>query len=273
MNLDKKKEIRSLDLMIAAQNSLLISILFLGSFFYFRRSLLFSISLVCLTLVAPLLVILSRATTFSLQNSKKRRSSIVLICILCVPFLIGIMAVITFMLPYLYTPFAITRENYKFYNRCIAFVKNQSEHEDISVSWRGDYVKNGIYFPAIDPNSVDMKNKFSENEISEMLLLSKQMKKFGCLRVQRNMDIVLFYKRRDRILPTRPGVAFSIDGINPNNIDNEILNEYKPFLKINNGWYMSRQLVYGGIRGDIKMSLPKSLIDHSLRTAGLGDRK
>lgn len=270
MNRDKKKEIRSLDLMIAAQISLLIGILLLGSFFYFRRSLLFSISLVCLTLVAPLLAILSRAVTLGLENSRKLRS-IVLICVLSVPLLIWIMEAISFTVPYLYTPPAITRENYKFYNRCIAFVKNQSEYEDIRISWRGYYTKDGANFSTIDPNSVDMKNNFSENEISEMLLLSKQMKKFGCFRVQRNMDIVLFCKRRNRILPTRPGVAFSINGTNPNSVDSEILNEYKPFLKIYNGWYMSRQLVYGGIRGDIKMSLPKSLIDHSLRTSGLGD--
>jgi hypothetical protein len=144
---------------------------------------------------------------------------------------------------------------------------------DISVSCRGDYIKDGAYFPSADPNSADIKNNFSEDEISEMLFISKQMKKFGCLRFQKNMDIILFYRRRNRILHTRPGVAFSINGTNPNDVDNEILNEFQPFLKINNGWYMSRQLVYGGIRGDIKMSLPKSLIDHSLRTEGLEDRK
>jgi len=270
MNRYKKKEIRSVDLIIAAQISLLIGVLALGFFIFFQHLLLSSISVLCLTLIAPLLAILSYATTLRLQNSKKRRSSIVLICVLSVPLLIWIVNVFGFSIPYLYTPPAITGENYKFYSRCIAFLKSQNEHEDICVSWRGHYIKDeASYFSTIDSNSADIKNNFSEDEISEMLLLSKQMKKFGCLRFQRNMDIILFYKRRNRILPTRPGVAFSINGINPNDVDSEIVNAYKPFLKINNGWYVSRQLVYGGLIRTTKKSLPKSLIDHSLRTEGL----
>ena len=268
MNRVKKKEIRSVDLMIAAQVSLLIGILFLGIFIFFRHLFLLLTSLLFLTLLAPLLAIFSYAITLRVQSSKKLRS-IVLICILSVPLLVWTMKIISFTLPYLYTPPAITRDNYKFYSHCIAFVKSQNEHKDIRVSWRGDYVKDGSYFPAIDPNSMDIKNDFSEDEISEMLLLTKEMKKFGCFRFERNMDIILFYKRRNRILPTRPGVAFSINGVNPNDVDSEILNEHKPFLKIHNGWYMSRHLVYGGIRGDMKTSLPKSLIDHSLRKDGL----
>lgn len=270
MNRDKKKEIRSVDFMIAAQISLLIGILFLGFFIFIRHLFLLVASLLFLTLFAPLLAIFSRAIALRFQNSKKLRSRL-LICILSVPLLIWVTEVISFTVPYLYTPPALTKENYKYYSRCVAFIKSQNEHEDISILCRGDYIKDGAYFPAIDPNSADIKNNFSKDEISEMLLLSKQMKKFGCLRFRRNIDIVLFYKLRNRILPTRPGVAFSINGTNPNDVDNEIVNEYKPFLKINNGWYMSKQLVYGGIREDIKMSLPKSLIDHSLRAEGLGD--
>lgn len=266
VNIDQKKKIRSVDLMIAAKASLLFGILALGFFLYFKHMSLFSISLLFLTLIAPLLAILSCATTLSLQNSKERHSSIVLICVLCVPLLVGIVGVIAFSLPYLYTPPAITTENYKFYISCVEFVKKQNEHEDISVSWVGQYTKDGAYFPIIDSNRVDIRKNFSEDEISEMLLLSKQMKKFGCIKFRRYMDIILFYKRRNRVLPTRPGVAFSINSTNPNNIDSDIINEYKPFVKIANGWYVSRHIVYAGIRGDIKKSLPKSLIDHSLRT-------
>lgn len=186
---DKNKKIRSVDLMIAAQISLLIGVLALGPFIFFRHLLLSSISVLCLTLIAPSLAILSYATIFGLNNSKRRRS-ISLICILSIPLLIWIVSVIKFTLPYLYTPPAISTENYKLYRRCVAFVKSQSEYKDIRISCRGDYIKDGAYFPAIDPNGADIKNDFSEDEISEMLLLSKQMKKFGCLRFQRNMDII-----------------------------------------------------------------------------------
>lgn len=269
INQDKTKKILSVDLMIAAQISLLTGILALGFFILFRHLFLSLISVLFLTLIAPLLAILSHATTLGLENSKRRRS-IVLICVFSIPLLIWIMSIIKFTLPYLYTPPAITTENYKFYHRCVAFVKSQNEHEDIRVSWGGYYTKDeASYFSTIDSNSVDIKNNFSEDEISEMLLLSKQMKKFGCLRFQRNMDIILFYKRRNRILPTCPGIAFSINGINPNDVNSGIVNEHKPFLKINNEWYVSRQLVYGGLIRTTKKSLPKSLIDHSLRTEGL----
>lgn len=250
--------------MITAQVSLLIGIMLLVSFFFFRLILLFRISFLLLALAAPLSAILSRATTFGLQNSKERLSSIALICVLNIPLLTGMIYVIAFTLPYLYTPPAINGENYKFYSRCVAFVRSQNKHEDIIVTCWGHYAKDGSYFPRIDPNGTEMKNNFSEDEISEMLLLSKQMKKFGCLRFIKDNDIILFYSRRNSIIPTRPGVAFSISGINPNDVDSETVNSYKPFLRIEDRWYMSKHLVYGGLRGDKRMSLPKSLIDHSL---------
>ncbi|MHC4118523.1 MAG: hypothetical protein ACYSWO_13570 [Planctomycetota bacterium] len=273
--MDRKKKIRSVDLMIAAQISLLIGILFLGSFIYFRLIPLFAISVSCLTLFAPLLAILSRLTTLGLRNSKERRSSIVFVCVLSVPLLIWIVSALRFSIPYLYTPAAITGENYKFYSRCVAFVKSQDDHEHITVSRAGHYLKDGAHYPSLHSNGLDTEDVFSEDEISEMLLLSEQMKKFGCLRFQKNMDFILFYKRRNRILPTRPGVAFSINGRNPNDIDDEVINEHKPFFQIANEWYSSRHIVYAGIRGDVKSSLPKSLIDHSLKTEGLenGDNR
>jgi ABC-type transport system involved in cytochrome bd biosynthesis fused ATPase/permease subunit len=115
--------------MIAAQISLLIGILFLGFFIFISHLFLLLASLLFLTLLAPLLAIFSHAITLRFQNSKKPHS-IAIICILCVPLLIWIIEVISFTLPYLYTPPAITKENYKYYNRCVAFVKSQSEYED-----------------------------------------------------------------------------------------------------------------------------------------------
>ncbi|TKJ36021.1 MAG: hypothetical protein CEE38_13530 [Planctomycetes bacterium B3_Pla] len=271
MNRDKKKKISSIDLMIAAKASLLCGVLVLGSFLFLRNIFLFSISFLLMSLAAPLLAILSHATTLSLKNSEEKRSSVVRICVLTVPLLVGILYVIGYSIPYLYTLRAITAGNYKFYKSCVEFATSHSEQEDITVSWFGHYRKGRAIFPGADSNEVNVREHFSEDEISEMLLLSKQMKKFGCIRFRRSGDIVLFYRHRNRILPTRPGVVFSINGRNPNDVDSGIVNEHKPFLKINNEWYVSRQLVYGGLRGDIKMSLPKSLIDHSLRTITKGD--
>ncbi len=269
VNPDQRRRIHAVNLMIAAQVSLLCGVLVLGSFFFLRLKLLFCISFLLLSSVAPLLAILSYVTTLRLKDLEEKRSSVVRILILTVPLLAGILSVIGYSLPYLYTPRAITPTNYKFYTSCVEFATSHGDQEDITVSWVGHYRKGTALFPSIDSDEVNVREHFSEDEISEMLFLSKQMKELGCIRFRRSGGIVLFYRRRNMLLPTRPGVVFSTNGINPNDIDDDIVNEHKPFFQIADGWYSSRQIVYGGIRGNIKASLPKSLIDHSLRTDGL----
>lgn len=269
INPDRKNRTRPINLRIAAQTSLLLGVLVLCLFIYFRCIWLFSIAFFCLTLIAPSLAILSYATSLRFQSLKEKRFSLLRICVLIVPFLVGIMGVFRFLLPYLYTPCAITADNYKFYKSCVEFATNYNQQEDISVSWVGYYTKGEACYPNVDSNGVSLQEHFSENEIREMLMLSKQMKKYGCIRFRTSKDVVLFYKHSNWILPTRPGIAFSINGTNPNDVDSDVINEHKPYLWISDGWYASKRLVYAGVRGDIRKSLPKSLIDHSSRTEGL----
>jgi hypothetical protein len=71
------------------------------------------------------------------------------------------------------------------------------------------------------------------------------------------------------LLPAAPGVAYSLHGENPNEIDSEVLNAAKPFNRIAYNWYMSRKLILAGSRSERQISIPKALIDHSLRMDGI----
>jgi hypothetical protein len=116
----------------------------------------------------------------------------------------------------------------------------------------------------------------SEQEITEMEDLCHQLFRVRCVLFQRDNDFLLFYKMasspelldpgfRYVFVPTSAGVLYSLKGENPNEIDSEVLNDGKPFLKIVGNWYMSRHLILIGPRSDKPVSIPSSLIDHSLR--------
>ena len=96
----------------------------------------------------------------------------------------------------------------------------------------------------------------------------------GCVKVEKNSDIVLFYKvnsifQENPFLFYGHGVAYSLNGEDPNKIESGTLKRHKPFIKISNNWYVSRRLLLGGPRADMLTSIPKALIDHSLKIDGI----
>ena len=96
------------------------------------------------------------------------------------------------------------------------------------------------------------------------------MRRIDCILAEKNGNYVVFVPGKTHILPRIPGVLYSLDGTNPNEVDNEFLNDKKPFVLIKHRWYMSRQLgafIYSRVD---KRPLPGSaLIDRSLRDPGI----
>jgi len=196
--------------------------------------------------------------------------TILLILFLCILLLFFGLPTLRFILAHIYTPPSITSRNFVVLKNCIKFAKMHDEYKDIGLT-RWNIVSIGDDFYSPDSLLFEDKTKgyFTKNDISEIKNLLKRLDSVRCRQFQRNNDMVLFYKNANSILPTAPGVLYSLSGKNPNVIDSEVLNAAKPFVKIAGNWYMSRHLTLRGHRMDVPVSIPKSLIDHSLRTDGL----
>jgi hypothetical protein len=197
--------------------------------------------------------------------------------------------------PIVYTPPAITPENLAVFNKCIKFVGNHDKYKNLSLARWGWVSTTGDHFYLLRSSSPYEKTKefFSEDEVIEMEKLAKQLHSIKCHKFRRDHDIVLFYKTLTpvppapgtikelyayllfagstiiRFLPDAPGVAYSLNGSNPNEMDSAVLNAAKPFTRITGNWYTSRRLALAGIRSERPVCIPKSLIDHSLRTDGI----
>jgi len=198
-----------------------------------------------------------------------------------------------FKLPYIYTPAALTPVNSAIYRECIRFLKEHDNEKQFTcriafgsgaggAPLRVGHVYTGQVSEMLADTSISVKDKLSILENAsrrkdlELELKSLSNRLFNsnikCARFHRDDDMVLFYKMQWNFTMgldglTGPGVLYSLDGRNPNETDNVILNSYKPFIQIDNNWYMSRHLMLQGPRFMLNhASMPESLFDHSLRT-------
>lgn len=162
---------------------------------------------------------------------------------------------------HIYTPPALTSKNIAAYTEYINFVNNDKYKKRVSNKSTEELNRYILYmlsgFPTESPEEKLMKVHVYE-----------KITKTRCLRIRGSKNMLLFYKNANYLLP-RPGVLYSLDGQNPNEIDSELLNSAKPFTKIYGNWYTSKKLVLRGPRTDVHTSIPKALIDNSLKIKGL----
>jgi hypothetical protein len=210
------------------------------------------------------------ASVISLRSKNFLRGAIAILLIFFLSILLILFAPYTLQraLSYIYTPPALTSKNVRVYNRCIRFVKSYDEFKNLRW-WRGLlYAGVRVYSPHdFLLNEKIQKDSFADN-MDETETLFKQLYIVKCAEFERYDDMVLFYKAI-YVLPTGPGVLYSLSGKNPNEINSNVLNTAKPFIKINGNWYMSRHLMLRRPRINSLVSIPKSLIDHSLRIDGI----
>jgi len=266
---DKGKE-RAKWFIIAAISSFIFGcILFnLNEHLHLRQPLIFLAFVFFSFVSAPLLGIVA---CISLLKAKTTSGlgcvfSILLIPVLSVIFLIAGRLFIVGFLPYVYTPPAITSNDLAVYKECIQFVKNHDKYKNMRIGW-------GLLFDS-------HKRIEAQDETIEIKALCNRLYGIRCVKLQRDNNMVLFYKMAKSVLPgfppgflsvmpERPGVLYSLKGKKPNEIDSEVLNAAKPFTRIYGNWYMSRHLMLAGPRSDIPDSIPESLIDCSLQIDGI----
>ena len=159
----------------------------------------------------------------------------------------------------IYTPPALTQEKVIVYSRFVKFIETHPEYSRVHLSMWG-------YERLIRRDSLTRETVSSRTTDDELIEISKGFKKVSCMRAEKNKSYVVFISKRNYIMPTRPGVLYSLDGSNPNSIEDEFFNSNKPFIPIKEKWYMSRSLVTSLFRKiDAKIPLSESYIDHSLR--------
>lgn len=166
---------------------------------------------------------------------------------------------IRYVFEHIYTPPALTQEKAIVYNKFVRFVEAHPEYDRVHLNMWG-------YKRFKRRDSLKGERTPSMATDDELILISKGFKEVGCMRAEKYKSYVVFISKRNYMMPTSPGVLYSLDGSNPNSIDDEFFNVNKPFIPIKEKWFMSRSLVTSPFRKiDAKLPLPKSLIDHSLR--------
>jgi len=239
---------------IISVSLIIVSFKYINLFRYFRFSHFYGVLLISIIICR---LVLSKDG----QIVKLYISYLIILLVMATP------AFLRYSLPFLYSPPVLTVESSGIYNKCINFLEAHNDHKSFRLSRIGP-----IW---IDGHSIGSKdnNYFTEDELYEIRKLRNRLYKKGCFRLQREDDFVMFYRNSNLILPSGAGALFSLNSRNPNMVDNEILNELKPFVPISGNWYMSRNLTIGGPRSDKLYKVPEPLIDHSLQVDGLNLNK
>jgi hypothetical protein len=245
-----------------------VGIILIGLFFWVRQPFLLVGFALCYGVVLPGLA-LSRRLFLGRQDTDlssvpriRSRGTVVLAVVL----LLGLSYVAVGLAPYVYTPPALTRKNLEFYQKCVDFTLSHPEYQEFDLLRSGRlFTGEGTWLVHREFDRGGLSKWFSEHDIDELRQLTGLMKQFRCIQVARRKDIVLFYQNRSMFLPTRPGVAYALDGENPNRIASKEVQELLPFIRVRNDWYCSRWLVLDGLRRCGPVRVPHSLIDHADR--------
>ena len=163
-----------------------------------------------------------------------------------------------------YTPPALSREKVVVYTRFVRLVEAHPEYRRVHLDMWG-----GLWERIHD--SVTEQAGFSMDEDDELTRISQGFRQVNCVFAEMRDSYVVFMHMPNYILPTSPGVLYSLDGRNPNEVDDDFLNSKKPFFPIKDRWYTSLWLAVNPLptMGGEKWRQPKSfLIDRSLRDPG-----
>jgi len=168
------------------------------------------------------------------------------------------------ILPYLYSPPALTNEKYRVYSQVVVFMKQHPESKNIGMG----YGELDIGTDAADNlvtgrRGLTLKEVFSPGDIAQAQKLLTELSNVGCRYAKRSNSLVLFYPQQPFLQPQPAGVVFSLDGKNPNHVTDEWNAQYRPFEAIVGNWYAARKLIRAVPADGLR--LQKGLLDFTLR--------
>lgn len=231
---------------------------------------------------AFLLAILVHILSFRYKSLGNRLWSIVAILTLIVGLIILVPSSCNSALPRIYTPPALSTSNLTVFKECVRFIDEHDECGNIVIVRKDTVICNEKWYGlwSYDGYEEDEKQVLSKEEINMLRHISDRLWGEGCVKCERDSDMIIFWQLANSIWPLEPGfflalypappgVLYSLSGEDPNTLDSDVLNPLKPFRKIQGNWYCSRNLMITGPRLDVQRTRPKSLIDCSLRIEGL----
>jgi hypothetical protein len=178
-------------------------------------------------------------------------------------------AILRFSLQRMYTPPALTPHKLDAYRDFVSFVRCHETDRDVTLSRWGDVGFGLSYLSLNDANSCSLfqgQYEVSATEVAQLKQLVKRFRRVGCQVAWKRGQVVLFIQHRNRIFPTSPGVLYSLNGEDPNQINDSKVALRKPFVPIAGQWYLSRRLVCPdrARAPETVTALPNSWLDRSL---------
>lgn len=180
------------------------------------------------------------------------------------------------ILPYLYTPPALSEQKIQVYEKVVTFVKKHKIGEkNIVLSYPVIEWNGYSYYVFMDKEVKKLQPLFSLNDIQQIKALTPILSDVYCDHVEIESNMIMFYSRWRFILPPPAGVLYSLKGTNPNVVGGPIVAKMRPYYRITGKWYASRKLIYRFRRGFHFGSvepIPKSLVDLTLSTHWLDNK-
>jgi hypothetical protein len=182
------------------------------------------------------------------------------------------------------TPPALTEERVAVYAEFIRLVENHREYQLVQLgpswgSFRTSLKDKSVPMPEVDLSPfksrppVEPMGSFSPADLMALKDLRVKLSKVGCSYAEmvsgdNGFTFVAFMQFGRPFFPCSPGVIYSMDGRNPNDVNGEWFRIGKhPCIPIKGHWYASRWLVNGRFLHNPlgpRVPLPESFIDHSL---------
>jgi hypothetical protein len=245
-----------------------------------RRTSMWPILLFFPYIAAPILaIVVSFIQSFD-KSTRNRATHIFLLVFIFGFFLINLRTYVIMASPYIYIPPVFNSENFKVYKECTKYVKNHEEVKNYIFKTSRLDVREIPHEPNAQKMIRDTLIRISNEH--ETKNLKQQLKQVMCPWFERRDDIVIFYKGSNpfipmtekeiwHIWPSGHGVAYSLNGQDPNQSNDPVLGKYKPFIRIRGNWYLSRGLLMvGNGRNYTSISpISKTLIDRSLSLDGI----
>lgn len=161
-----------------------------------------------------------------------------------------------------YTPPALSREKAAVYADFIRLIKAHPEYRRFHLNASGPS-------KMVISDMLAGKKGFSAYEVDELERISRDFKRINCLSADKYGSYVVFMPGPNYILPTSPGLLYSLDGWSPNDVDDPFFNSRKPFMLIKDRWYTSKRLaICPFCMTSVSWRLPSSYVDLSLHDPG-----
>ena len=209
---------------------------------------------ICISLLFILSPILGIVIIIRNKQRKKIKAAFLISINLLIIWLLGFRVA-----PFIYAPPAICQDDLAVYQQCVdTFTTVEIDRLDY---W-GSLNSPKSFLVRFENSTDELNQLYSENEIVKIRETYKNIRKLGILKIEKEDNCLLFMKRQSMREFNTTDVVYSVDSGNPNLLENEIIERYKPLIHIGGNWYSSdRELP---TRGSIPLFLPeKSICDRS----------